>query len=86
MSTRELNCREALRLLAEYLDHELDDLERARVERHLEKCRDCYSRAEFERRLKQQIAALGRAPVDDDFERRIRDLIRTFESGTASGA
>lgn len=70
-----MRCEDALRLLAEYLDRELGDAEHAAVERHLHTCRSCYSRAEFERRLKGQLAGLRAADVPDSLERRIRHLL-----------
>lgn len=78
MTDRVLDCREAIRLLAAYLDGELDEVDHGLVERHLDICRDCYSRAEFERRLKAQLEGLGRQPVEPSFEHRIRGMIRRF--------
>ena len=72
-------CEEALRRLAAYLDDELDPSSREEVGRHLERCRSCYSRAEFERRLKERIRGdLGVADVPEVFERRIRNLLRSL--------
>jgi anti-sigma factor (TIGR02949 family) len=69
-----IDCEEALRRLAEYLDRELGDLSRAEVERHLDTCRSCYSRAEFERGLRARLRELRHEPVDPAFERRICEL------------
>lgn len=78
-----IDCEEALRLLAAFLDHELPAQTRAGVDRHLERCRSCFSRAEFERRLKREIARLGRDEVTPEFEERIRRLIADFTAPTA---
>lgn len=75
---RWIECEEALRRLARYLDGELGDRENAEVERHLEVCRSCWSRTEFERRLRNRLADLGQEDVDPDFEDRIRTLLRGF--------
>lgn len=72
------SCEDALRLLAQYLDGELEEQSRAQIGRHLERCRSCYSRAEFEKRLKAQVAEVGRAPVPSRLERRIRSLMSDF--------
>jgi anti-sigma factor (TIGR02949 family) len=77
-SPHPIACEEALRVLAEYLDGELSDLEQYEVRHHLDACRSCYSRAEFERRLRAQLAALGRPPVPSEFEGRVRALISRF--------
>lgn len=72
------SCEDALRLLARHLDRELDDTTHAEMERHLERCRSCYSRAEFEDRLKEDLAALGREPVRPELSARVQTLIRSF--------
>jgi anti-sigma factor (TIGR02949 family) len=70
-----MQCDDALRLLAQYLDRELTDGEHAEVERHLRTCRSCFSRAEFERRLKGELAALTAADVPTALQHRIRVLL-----------
>ena len=79
MSERKaIACEEALRLLAAHLDGELNGEERHDVERHLEVCRGCFSRAEFERRLKAQLAGLRARPIGEAFEERVRTMISRF--------
>lgn len=75
---RTLTCEEALRMLAEHLDGELDEPHQHDVEDHLRTCRSCYSRAEFERRLKAQVGELRAQAVQPGFEQRIRELIGRF--------
>ena len=75
-----INCEEALRRLAEYLDAELLGESSREMEQHLESCRSCFSRVEFEKRLKSCTAELRREPVPPDLERRIRALVDTFKS------
>jgi anti-sigma factor RsiW len=79
-----INCEEALRLLAAFLDRELHPGERQGVERHLEACRSCYSRAEFERRLKGEIGRLGREEISPAFEQRVRRLLDSFTVSSAA--
>ena len=71
-------CEEAIRLLMRHLDGDLAEAERADVQHHLDSCRGCGSRAEFERRLRDQLAGLHVAPVAPDFEGRIRHLVARF--------
>jgi anti-sigma factor RsiW len=78
MTERPIGCEEALRLLATYLDHELDQGDEVAVSRHLETCRSCFSRLEFEKRLKVQLSQLRRAPVGAGLEQRIRNLLQDF--------
>lgn len=83
MATDIQNCEEALRLLAARLDEELDGRSRRALDAHLETCRSCYSRAEFERRLKAQLASLGRESVRPALSTRVQTLIRTFSVASA---
>lgn len=76
--TERVACEEALRLLATHLDRELDTRTDAQVEQHLATCRSCYSRAEFERRLRSRVAELGREPVRQELGNRVHQLIRNF--------
>jgi anti-sigma factor (TIGR02949 family) len=78
-----IDCEEALRLLAAFLDDELPADTRAGVDLHLERCRSCFSRAEFERRLKAEIASLGREEVAPRFEEQIRRLLADFTAPPA---
>jgi anti-sigma factor RsiW len=78
-----ISCEEALRLLAVYLDGELRGTEHESVEQHLHTCRSCYSRGEFERRLKAQLSELGRGAVRPAFEQHIRQLITQFTGSSA---
>ena len=70
-----MQCDDALRLLAQYLDRELSDGEHADMERHLRTCRSCFSRAEFEQRLKGELPALSAAAVPSALQDRIRVLL-----------
>ena len=72
---RFLDCEEVLRVIFAYVDGELAAMDHARVEAHLERCRGCFSRAEFERRLKGHMASLASERVTPAFEHRIRSLI-----------
>lgn len=78
-----INCEEALRLLATYLDGELDGAEQGDLQRHLKVCRSCYSRAEFERRLKAEFDELRQEEITPAFQQRVRRLITEFTSSAA---
>jgi anti-sigma factor (TIGR02949 family) len=71
-------CEDALRLVAAYLDRELGGMESEQVRRHLQVCRSCYGRAEFEKRLRARLAELGHEPVRPELAGRVQSLIRTF--------
>lgn len=75
---KEIGCDEALHRLLEYLDRELDAVRHAEMEQHLHTCRACYSRAEFEKRLKVRLGALGAEQTSPEFVQRINGLLRRF--------
>jgi anti-sigma factor (TIGR02949 family) len=75
---KEIGCEAALRHLFEYLDRELDATRHAEIEQHLHTCRACFSRAEFEKRLKVRLGALGQEPAPPEFGQRIKGLLRRF--------
>jgi anti-sigma factor (TIGR02949 family) len=73
-----IDCEEALRRLAEFLDGELEEAPGTAVDHHIETCRSCYSRAEFERKLKSRLRELRDEPVDPAFEDRICEIAKGF--------
>lgn len=71
-------CEEALRQLYAYLDRELDRHAHRAIEQHLRVCRACFSRAEFERRLKERVRATRGARVPAELEARLRRVMSTY--------
>jgi anti-sigma factor (TIGR02949 family) len=78
-----ITCDEALRLLAVFLDGELHGEPHNAVERHLEVCQGCFSRAEFERRLKAEVRQLRQEEITPSFEDRVRRLLNSFAPAAA---
>ena len=77
---RALDCEEVLRVIFAYLDGELQGMEQEAVDAHLERCRSCFSRADFERRLKRRMTDLASQEPSPAFEHRIRSLIDRLEN------
>lgn len=78
MAKPNVTCEEVLKHLVAYLDREMDAHAAAEIERHLEECRACFSRAEFERRLKAQLGAAGDGSAPERLRTRIRKLVDEF--------
>lgn len=78
MTDESLTCEEVIERIFDWLDRELDPATQERVERHLQDCRDCFSRAEFEERLRQKIRAAGSERAPDRLHRRVRDMLDQF--------
>ena len=77
--TRTIDCEEALHRLLDFLDAELHGESLHELEQHLERCRSCFSRMEFEKRLKTHIAALGSEPVPAELHDRILKALDDFK-------
>jgi anti-sigma factor (TIGR02949 family) len=76
---RVIDCEEALHRLFEYLDAELDRRSQREMEQHLERCRSCFSRVEFEKRLKAYTIELRTEPVSSELDLRIRSVLDSFK-------
>lgn len=70
-----IHCEEVIAHLLDYLDGEMDAVRRAEVDRHLQDCRGCYSRAEFEKALRDKIGQLGQEKAPASLQRRLKALI-----------
>jgi anti-sigma factor (TIGR02949 family) len=73
-----IGCQEVIGHLLEYLDGEIDAEKRGQVERHLQECRGCFSRAEFEKELRKKVQQLGTQKPPRSLQRRLKALIDQF--------
>lgn len=73
-----IHCEEVIAHLLTYLDSEIDDRRREQIDRHLQECRGCCSRAEFEMALRNKVTALGEEKAGMKLRRRIEELIDKF--------
>ena len=78
MTKQPMTCEEVLEHLFAYLDRELDAKTAVEIEHHLEGCRGCFSRAEFERKLKARVSAAGESAAPESLRARIKYLIEKF--------
>lgn len=78
MSRPPVNCEEVLKHLVAYLDRETDAHTTAEIERHLEECRGCFSRADFEKRLKARLRAAGSRAAPERLRARIKKMVDEF--------
>jgi mycothiol system anti-sigma-R factor len=75
---RTIDCEEALRRLFDYLDAELHGEPEREMQQHLERCRTCFSRLEFEKRLKAHVGELCSESVPKELQERIRNVLDRF--------
>ncbi len=73
-----IGCEEALKQLFEYLDRQLSKGKSREMEHHLSKCRSCYSRADFEQKVKGRLSEVGRETAGEMLENRIKKILRQY--------
>ena len=76
--TRKISCEEVMSKLYAYLDREVDALTEADIDAHVHACRECYSRAEFEKALRRKVAATVDVEVPEETRGRLEALIKRF--------
>lgn len=74
----EIKCEEAIKKLLEYLDNELGNHDHAVMEKHLHTCRSCYSRMEFEKKLKFTIKNTKEEKASDELRNRMKNITDLF--------
>lgn len=73
-----ISCAEAISKLQAYLDNELGAISEADLDHHLHHCRECMSRADFERALREKVSDAASQEVPADVRSRISSLIKRF--------
>jgi anti-sigma factor (TIGR02949 family) len=78
VTTKPIDCEQALKQIYEFIDRELRAGDHEAMERHLHTCKSCFSRVEFERLLKQRLGDLHDDDPDPHVSQRIRRLLKSF--------
>ena len=79
--TREIDCDEVMRQLFDFLDGEVDETAEHEIHHHIDECRSCFSRVEFERVLKDRIRASKDEALPESLQDRITDLMKNLNLG-----
>ena len=77
-TVREIDCDEVMRQLFDYLDGEVDETVEHEMHHHIDECRSCFSRVEFEKTLKDKIRAGKDKALPDSLQDRVADLMKSF--------
>lgn len=78
MNAEHITCEEVMERLFELLDGELEHGLSDRIHDHLERCRDCFTRAEFEKRLRARINEAAEVEAPERLRRRLRRVVDEF--------
>ena len=75
---KNIECDEAIRMVLEYLDNELEQHNHDALESHIHKCRSCYTRVEFEKRLKGLVRETPHDGAPENLKQRIKIITQKF--------
>ena len=75
---KKIECEEAIRIMLEYLDGELHDHDNESMDDHLESCRSCYSRMEFETRFKDMVSGVQNKAAPTALNDRIKKIVKDY--------
>lgn len=75
-----IRCAEAVRQLWEYLEADLEESDRERVEEHLAFCRRCCGELEFAGELRQFLTTSTQADLPEPIEERLVTFIDELET------
>jgi anti-sigma factor (TIGR02949 family) len=71
-----IDCEEALSRLFEFIDHELNPVHNHEMDEHMSRCRSCYSRLEFEKRLREHLKGATQEKAPDELHNKVKNLIK----------
>ena len=73
----EINCEEAAKRFNDFIDNYLKGTAKDELEHHIENCRHCFDRLEFELMLKSRIASMRKEtmPDDDNVKNKIHSIL-----------
>lgn len=73
------NCEEILVHIYEFINsHDLTQELNVEIRGHLQHCRKCYSRYEFERRLLERMKDSAQTACPDSLKQKIRNIVENF--------
>lgn len=76
-----IQCTDAVEQLWDYLERELDNAQRARIEDHLALCRRCCGELEFAEELRRFLAGAARPALPPDVEGRLSAFLDDLDTG-----
>ncbi len=75
---KDIDCEQAIKMLFEYIDNELEEHNHSSVENHLHTCRSCFSRMEFEKHLKDAVMDSKQEAAPSDLRKRVKKITDLF--------
>jgi anti-sigma factor (TIGR02949 family) len=72
---RDIDCREALKLVDAYVDKQAAGDDAHALEKHLESCRHCFDRVEFEQLFKKRLQGLKVDVSSKNLSPKVRQIL-----------
>ncbi len=72
------SCEQVIQGIWDYLDKELCADDMSQVQKHLDLCRGCFTRIEFERVLREKMQKTTYHCCPDKLKQRIKDLVDRY--------
>jgi len=76
--SKNIRCEEVVDQLLTFLDGEIEERRRTLIQTHLEECRSCCSRADFELALRHKVREVASKQPSSALRETIRQLIDQF--------
>lgn len=76
--SQNIRCEEVVDQLLSFLDGEIEEGRRHLIERHLDECRSCCSRADFELALRSKVREVATKRPSSTLREKISQLIDQF--------
>ncbi len=73
-----IQCEEAIQKMLEYLDEEVYQDDKEAIHNHLDSCRECYTRMEFEQRLKGMVRESKSNSAPSGLGSRIKKIVKDY--------
>ena len=73
-----IDCKQAVSRFNSFLDSDLNALDKKELVQHIDECKHCFERLEFEKLLKQKISALSKSGSGKSLIRKIEKTIASI--------
>lgn len=72
-----ISCEEAMERMFEYIDGVLAGIPHSELEHHIETCRGCLKKLDFQLKLKKRLSAVKPAPVSRKLAERLNRILES---------
>lgn len=72
------SCEKVIQNIWDYLDREIGNGEMTEIQKHLDLCRACFSRVEFEQMLREHMKKATHAMCPEKLKKKIKDIVDKY--------